>query len=57
MLYYKKPGFWIIVVAAIMCGAIAIGFLTDPIDPVNVSTSDNLFWRSRTLGKWHAYGL
>lgn len=31
VLNYKKPAFWIIVVALILCVVLAVGFLTDPV--------------------------
>ena len=31
VLNYKKPAFWIIVIAVILCAALAVCFLTDPI--------------------------
>ena len=34
VLNYKKPAFWIIVIAVITCIIVAICFLTDPADPV-----------------------
>jgi len=30
---YRKPAFWIVVVAVVICAAVAVCFLTDPIDP------------------------
>ncbi|MBQ4550759.1 MAG: hypothetical protein IJA49_06670 [Oscillospiraceae bacterium] len=33
ILNYKKPGFWVLLLAAILCVALAVGFLTDPADP------------------------
>ncbi len=27
---YKKPGFWLILLALVLCAALAVGFLTDP---------------------------
>ena len=30
ILHYKKPAFWAVIVAAIACLAVAVGFLTDP---------------------------
>lgn len=30
VLYYKKPGFWIALIAAVLCIAVAVCFLTDP---------------------------
>lgn len=33
VLHYKKPAFWVIAVAIIACGALAICFLTDPAKP------------------------
>lgn len=34
---YRKPAFWIIVAAVVVCVAVAVCFLTDPIDPVEDS--------------------
>ena len=31
ILNYKKPGFWVLLLAAILCVALAVGFLTDPV--------------------------
>lgn len=31
VLYYKKPAFWIIVTAVIVCAVVAVCFLTDPV--------------------------
>ncbi|MBE6617659.1 MAG: hypothetical protein E7627_06960 [Ruminococcaceae bacterium] len=31
VLDYKKPAFWVIVVALVLCVALAVGFLTDPV--------------------------
>lgn len=33
VLHYKKPGFWLVLLAIILCIAAAVGFLTDPKDP------------------------
>lgn len=30
VLHYKKPAFWIILVSLVLCGVVAVGFLTDP---------------------------
>jgi len=30
VLSYKKPAFWVIVIALVLCAALALGFLTDP---------------------------
>ena len=37
VLNYKKPGFWIMILAGIVCAVVAVCFLTDPIG----STDDN----------------
>ena len=31
MLNYRKPAFWVIVIAFVLCGAAAVCFLTDPV--------------------------
>lgn len=33
ILHYKKPAFWIILVCIVLCVALSIGFLTDPVTP------------------------
>ncbi len=33
VLNYKKPAFWIILICILLCAALAIGFLTDPVTP------------------------
>ena len=35
ILRYKKPAFWVILIAIILCIALAVGFLTDPAKPEN----------------------
>jgi len=34
---YRKPAFWIVVLAIIACAAVAVCFLTDPVDPAENS--------------------
>lgn len=34
VLSYKKPAFWLAVLAVVVCGAVAVTFLTDPVDTV-----------------------
>ena len=36
VLNYKKPSFWIILIALIVCTVVAVCFLTDPVDPTDV---------------------
>ena len=38
---YKKPAFWIIVAAIIICGVVAVCFLTNPMDRVSLSKLKN----------------
>lgn len=37
VLHYKKPAFWIILLAVVVCAAVGVCFLTDPIDPIGGS--------------------
>ena len=30
---YRKPAFWVVVLAIVVCAAVAVCFLTDPVDP------------------------
>lgn len=41
VLNYKKPAFWIILVAIIACTAVAIGFMTNPVDKEK-NAADNI---------------
>ena len=34
VMHYKKPGFWIVVLAVLVCAAVAVCFLTDPVEEV-----------------------
>ena len=34
VLHYKKPGFWLVLLALVLCVVIAVCFLTDPLSPV-----------------------
>ncbi len=34
VLHYKKPAFWLVVLAALVCAGVAVAFLTDPVEPV-----------------------
>lgn len=52
VLNYKKPAFWVIVVAVIACIAVAVCFLTDPKDEGSSAyevTSDLLIYDSKTV--------
>lgn len=40
ILHYKKPAFWVIMIAAVVCVAVAVCFLTDPIPPFD----DGIQW-------------
>lgn len=42
VLNYKKPAFWIVVVAVIVCIVVAVCFLTNPKDPGEEATIDSL---------------
>ena len=35
VLNYKKPGFWLVVIAVVVCVAVAVCFLTNPISKSN----------------------
>jgi hypothetical protein len=41
ILHYKKPTFWIIVAAIVICAAVAVCFLTDPADSPKLSMTGN----------------
>lgn len=41
VLNYKKPAFWIVLIAIIACIAVAIGFMTNPVDEEK-NTADNI---------------
>lgn len=41
VLHYKKPAFWLIVLSVVACIAVAICFLTDPIDGVSFTKLRN----------------
>ena len=36
VLYYKKPAFWVVALAVIVCAAVAVCFLTDPVAAKNI---------------------
>lgn len=40
VLQYKKPALWILIVAAVLCVAIAVCFLTNPIQDTNLGIQD-----------------
>ncbi|MBQ8682957.1 MAG: M56 family metallopeptidase [Clostridia bacterium] len=41
VLNYKKPAFWVVVVAVIACIVLAVGFLTDPVERESWTSSRN----------------
>lgn len=41
VLNYKKPAFWIIIIAILACVSVAVCFLTDPVD-IDTSVNDDL---------------
>ena len=41
ILHYKKPAFWIIVAAIVICAAVAVCFLTDPANSPKLSMTGN----------------
>ncbi len=43
VLYYKKPAFWVIVAAVLVCAAVAVCFLTNPKE----NTEDSMQWDVR----------
>ena len=43
VLHYKKPAFWIVLVALILCAAVAVGFLTDPVSQPLLSQRFSVF--------------
>lgn len=55
---YKKPAFWIVVVAVIACVVIAVCFLTDPeTNPENLPTVEQVYLAISTKGKDFGVGL
>lgn len=36
VLNYKKPAFWVLILCAMLCTALAVGFLTDPKQPLEI---------------------
>lgn len=51
VLNYKKPAFRIIVLAMLVCAAVAVCFLTDPIDRPAVSIDDHDWYFERAYSK------
>ncbi len=52
VLHYKRPAFWVMLLAVISCIAVAVCFLTDPINKKTTDTADNpgeLLFLSLTL--------
>ncbi len=47
VLHYKKPAFWIILVCIVLCVALSIGFLTDPISRTTVDPTLHRFLESQ----------
>ena len=47
VLHYKKPAFWIILICILLCIALSIGFLTDPISRNTVDASLQRFLESQ----------
>jgi beta-lactamase regulating signal transducer with metallopeptidase domain len=45
ILNYKKPAFWVVVAALILCAAIAVCFLTDPKEPAPIIEPSGRFYR------------
>ena len=41
VLHYKKPAFWVIVAAVVICVVVAVCFLTDPLNTVDPMTLDD----------------
>ena len=55
---YKKPSFWIIVLAVIACVVVAVCFLTDPeTNPENLPTVEQVYLAISTKGKDFGVGL
>lgn len=55
---YKKPAFWIVVVAVIACVVVAVCFLTDPeTNPENLPTVEQVYLAISTKGKDFGVGL
>ena len=50
VLHYKKPAFWAVVLAVIVCTAVAVCFLTDP-----VAAEDAANQRESSVVKWFDY--
>ena len=55
---YRKPTFWIVVVAVIACVVVAVCFLTDPeTNPENLPTVEQVYLAISTKGKDFGVGL
>lgn len=47
VLHYKKPAFWIILICILLCVALSIGFLTDPISRTTIDPTLQRFLESQ----------
>lgn len=52
ILHYKKPAFWVVTAAVIVCGAVAVCFLTDPRPGNDVEDGSQI----RYLDQWYSKG-
>ncbi|MDE7186911.1 MAG: M56 family metallopeptidase, partial [Lachnospiraceae bacterium] len=52
ILHYKKPAFWVVTAAVIVCGAVAVCFLTDPRPGNDVGDGSQI----RYLDQWYSKG-
>lgn len=52
ILHFKKPAFWVILIAVLVCAALAVFFLTDPVKDENVPepTTNGFLAREYTSG-------
>ena len=57
VLNYKKPAFWIILIALVLCGAAAVCFMTDPAGGTNVITPGTYDIANRVYGsdQWNEW--
>lgn len=49
VLSYKKPAFWVILIAVIACIAVAIGFMTNPVDDKKIPDNINVLESGSSL--------
>lgn len=62
VLNYKKPAFWIIIIALVVCAVTGVCFLTNPIQAINVPKDPIIFVAKNSLDEepalyWESEGL